>query len=254
MKILVDGEALAHPLEPECGLWSEILPSLIDALHPHGVYFLSRARASAKAFPGTHLLAAPQIDFRISLIEDRRLAALCAEVGIDVFLSTYYSSAGAKLRSTFVATDSTIDRLGEPDTRKSIRRAARLASTLLAVSQKSAEAVCRVCDIPEARVSIADATHPEAFVAAIVDSFVASPEPDTDEVRRAQEEITRLEARQLRAMQETSADKRWQEEMQKRKYPHWIPRIWKAVWNPRRYPQYLTRLERHLVRRSSGNS
>src|SRR5262249_13908778 len=91
-------------------------------------------------FPTTQSLFAPACDYGAALSEDRRLAALCSELAIDVFMSTQYTSAGGSVKSVFVALDSLPKAFEQnPGIRDSGIRAARLAAFHAAASPVAAQ-------------------------------------------------------------------------------------------------------------------
>src|SRR2546425_3778839 len=104
MKILIDGCVFARPDQMEVvEFWRQLIPRLPAHLQEHQVFFLNRTQGPVfQRLEELTNLFAPPVDFSRSAIEDRRLAALCRELGIDVFVSTYNTSAGAQVKSLFV--------------------------------------------------------------------------------------------------------------------------------------------------------
>src|SRR5207244_10607478 len=135
-RILIDTSAPAGSQQGSGAVWQNLLPQVITCLSEHTVYVLNRgSRISPLREGPIFQLDAPVFDFGNSVIEDRRLAALCRELEIDVFLSTYCTSAGAGVRSVFVAIDplrATLSRSRQ--LRSSAIRAAKVASTRVALS------------------------------------------------------------------------------------------------------------------------
>src|SRR5262249_55852609 len=102
--------------------WSSALPQLVTQLQAHRVYLLKRPGYLLQLDESSViLLQAPAYDAQQPVIEDRRLAALCTELEIDVFLSTFHTTAGGRVRSIMVS----------PDSVPNDARVARLASAAL---------------------------------------------------------------------------------------------------------------------------
>ncbi|GET40279.1 hypothetical protein MiSe_50880 [Microseira wollei NIES-4236] len=108
MKILIDGCVFTQNNHTEAiQFWRQLIPPLISQLQGHTIYFLNRS--STPAFPELDWiknLFAPGVDFSNFAIETCRLSALCQELDIDLFISTYNTSAGTQVKSLFL--------LGEP--------------------------------------------------------------------------------------------------------------------------------------------
>ena len=122
MKILVDTLALEKPETSEGRYWSAVLPQLVRQLRAHRLYLLKRPGYVLQFDESSvTVLQAPAYDTRQPVIEDRRLAALCTELEIDVFLSTFCTTAGGRVRSILVS----------PASVPNDARAARLASAAL---------------------------------------------------------------------------------------------------------------------------
>jgi hypothetical protein len=103
MRVLVDAAVFTEPAAPELSnWWRRVLPHVVTNLAGHEVVVLDRG--STVAWPALEVprLCAPAVDRGSPEIEDRRLAALCREIGADLFLSTYRTSAGATVRSLVV--------------------------------------------------------------------------------------------------------------------------------------------------------
>ena len=122
LKILIDTLALEKPETCEGRYWSAVLPQLVTQLRGHRLYLLKRP-GSLLQFDESPVivLQAPAYDTQQPVIEDRRLAALCTELEIDVFLSTFNTTAGGRVRSILVS----------PASVANDSRAARLASAVL---------------------------------------------------------------------------------------------------------------------------
>jgi hypothetical protein len=107
MNILIDGCIF---VEFDQGgvldFWHFAIPRLPSLLPGHTTYLLNRE--PSVRFPGAlglRNLHAPRPEWARSAIEDRRLAALCQELSIDVFVSTCCTSAGGRVSSLFVSTE-----------------------------------------------------------------------------------------------------------------------------------------------------
>ena len=218
MRILIDIDvsALAESGKPESVFWRNALPELVRCLDEHTVYLLSRGSRSVDLH-GTdvHHLNAPTFDVRNSVTEDRRLAALCSELEIDIFLSTFCSSAGTGVRSVFVALDSRFD--------QTATRSAKLAF---------------------ARVSVSSKVSGGAEVARrVVETYSLAPDTDGETVRAAQEALLRAELQRLRALTLRKAENSWNEAM--RGGPL-VRRIFRAITSVNRYPELLRRFRRAM--------
>ena len=204
MKILIDALALAQPKGPEGLYWKTVLPQLLTCLREYEVFVLIRPGYKLKVNPTIHFLQAPAYDSQHPVIEDRRLAALCAELQIDVFLSTFYTTAGGKVRSVLVAP--------------------------VIASDSSA-----------ARLSWPHLQNPttEQIVRALVDDSPAVAE--TVGVQRAEENRLHMEAERLRRNSLEQAQKLWDQAMMPLSA---TKRAFKAIKSVHRYPEYFTRIWR----------
>jgi len=232
VRILIDAIALAYPGEPESWFWKKVLPGLASALDGHDLHLLNRS--SEAVMPGltdVHQLNAFGFDFRNSLTEDRRLAALCRELKADAFVSTYCTSAGAGVRSTLVTLDSPSATLRRhPELEESFLRATKLASAQLTVSENWTAA---------------------QLAAALIDSFSRAGLA-VEEERRREESALCAQAEQLRMIEQRRAEELWQNEVRKRGRTPWAVRVFRAVRNVRRYREYMKRLQFWLGKRSFG--
>lgn len=108
MKIMIDGCVFTQNNHTEAiQFWRQLIPPLISQLQGNTIYFLNRT--STAAFPEVEWiknLFAPAVDFENFAVETCRLSALCQELDIDLFISTYNTSAGTQVKSLFL--------LGEP--------------------------------------------------------------------------------------------------------------------------------------------
>src|SRR5262245_55738076 len=123
----------------------DVLTGLVEDCKHDDVFVLSRGSSRNERFTAMHSLFAPACDYRSGILEDRRLATLCAELAIDVFMSTQYTSAGANVKSVFVALDSMPGTFQQnPDIRDSGIRAAKLAGFHTARSSSAAQHLSQV--------------------------------------------------------------------------------------------------------------
>ncbi|MGO9566321.1 MAG: hypothetical protein ACLP5H_02145 [Desulfomonilaceae bacterium] len=147
MKILVDGCIFSESVPTsDIVFWTAAIPCLAEDFPGHVLYFLNRD--SVKRFQDTTNLKnlwAPRPLWEQAAQEDRRLAALCQELGIEVFVSTYATSAGARVPSLFIAVDmSSFSSDGGADHELvtiSLRRAAKLANRSWEVPQTGSGSV-----------------------------------------------------------------------------------------------------------------
>jgi hypothetical protein len=104
MKILIDGCVFTQNNQTEAiQFWKHLIPHLNAELQGHTIYFLNRSWTPA--FPEIDWLKnlfAPGVDFNNFAIETCRLSALCQELEIDLFVSTYNTSAGTQVKSLLV--------------------------------------------------------------------------------------------------------------------------------------------------------
>jgi hypothetical protein len=146
----------------------------------------------------------PNYEPKHSVAEDRRLAALCAELNIDVFLSTFYTTAGGKVRSILVA----------PEPERSLR-ALRLAS--LRLQNPSTDEI----------------------LTALSRVVNAQPDEETARTREAEEKALRLESERLRKSSLDEAEILWRRAMAPVSP---VKRMLRAVKNVHRYPEYFRKI------------
>ncbi|MFM6118543.1 MAG: hypothetical protein ACKPEO_05235, partial [Sphaerospermopsis kisseleviana] len=107
MKLLIDGAVFSQSQDQKVlDFWQQLIPRLILRLRGAEIYYLNRN--SDLDFPDIttlHNLYAPSVDFSLSALEDRRLACLCRDLQIDVFISTYNTSAGSGVKTLFIDID-----------------------------------------------------------------------------------------------------------------------------------------------------
>jgi len=136
MKILVDGCVFTELRKGKLvNFWTAVLASLSTRQNGISVYFLNREWTSkvSRRLKVINLYA-PEVEWKRSALEDRRLALLCRELGVDVFVSTYYTSAGAQVRSLAVSYDDLVFGHGKTEWQAlSEKRARHLDSATWAV-------------------------------------------------------------------------------------------------------------------------
>lgn len=156
MKLLIDGCIFGLDSHPDhVSFWKQVIPKLIPRLRGFEIYYLNRSKDVMSAVPdfpevkSIHNLFAPLVDFKHSALEDRRLSALCQNLGIDVFVSTFYTSAGNQPKSILIACDPcptlTLENLGFL---LAVQRSARLADGYLSLSLKGLNYLYNNFNIP----------------------------------------------------------------------------------------------------------
>jgi len=148
MNILIDGCVFAYSDYLEIAkFWECLIPRLVASLDGHGVYVLNRYvlnRDANAIFPDLAVknLFAPLPEFDLSGVEVCRLSALCKELNIDVFISSYNTSPGSQAKSLFfveanpsaVAADCPLD---ESYVRLSRQRSLKMADGYFLLSEES---------------------------------------------------------------------------------------------------------------------
>jgi hypothetical protein len=237
----VDLELLAKPASLDHSFWLEALNCVVDRFHPDDLFFLNRPVEQQPRFETINNLFAPNFDLRCSLVEDRRLASLCSELAIDVFMSTQYTSAGANVKSVFVALDSmpkTFEQ--DPDIRESGIRAATLAAFHAAASPSAAQHLSQFAGVgPE---FCRPFKSPRDLPGMIADIHHSTVHPVIHEINCAEEFKTSAEMEQLHTSSDEEAELKWQEARRNAGQLPLVPRLWKAVRSVHRYPEYLRRI------------
>ncbi|MDJ1185085.1 hypothetical protein [Roseofilum casamattae] len=143
MNILIDGCVFAYSDYLEIAkFWESLIPRLVASLEGHRVYVLNRDVNAIFPELAVQNLFAPAPDFDRSSVEVCRLSALCKELDIDVFISSYNTSPGSQAKSLFVlepspsavAADSPLD---ESSVRLSRERSLKMASGYFLLSEES---------------------------------------------------------------------------------------------------------------------
>jgi len=224
MKILIDGCVFTQQGETElCQFWREIIPGLVTRLSEHQVYFLNRASSPAfEEIVGKFKnLVAPPVEFEQFFLEERRLSALCRALGVDVFISTYNTSAGAQVRSLFVAYGwgsdvSLVDRV----VLLSRERVIKFASSYLAIFQNQADNPIATYNLPQDKIRV---IYPETSTGeldweaiavecaiAVENIFNEKLTPEMTAWRMAEEEAASSEAESLQQAIEEAVVKAWE--------------------------------------------
>jgi hypothetical protein len=244
LKILVDTEALIHSGTPEFSFWKVVLPKLVSASNQHVFYILERGGEDNVWDPDAAVvLHAPSCDFDNHVIEDRRLAALCAELEVETFISTFYTSAGASVNSVFVAVDGfdgSIHR--NRKLRRAAVRAAKLASTRIAVSDRAAGHVTALSGLAPNH-TMSSSMNPAGSAAVIARAFYCATRAEVQMVRDSQENALTAESHRLRKISERKFVAAWN---RARAGGPLLLRIMKAIVNVRRYPEFIRRTRRSL--------
>jgi hypothetical protein len=227
MKILVDGSVFTELRRGKLvNFWTAVLTSLSTRQNSISVYLLNRELSSKFARLANVInLYAPQVEWERSALEDRRLALLCKELGVDVFVSTYYTSAGAQVRSLAVSYDDLVF-WQDPKTEwqaLSEKRARNLACATWIVPNywrwEKASAVTQFID----------------KLYAAHDTPLSAKELER---RALEEDLTIHQANALRAVAIQSAGTSAHHKNRKAPTTSFVPRLFKAVARPRCYPEY----------------
>jgi hypothetical protein len=208
-KLLIDGSIFSQiGQEKSAECWRQIIPRLPLRLRGHEIYYLNRS--GTPDFPDTKGLInlfAPKVDFGISAIEDRRLAALCRELGVQVFLSTFNTSAGAEVNTLCVEWDFQPDYYQKkPDVLAAKQRCLRMASSILALRQNEVSLMCRTLNILMDRILCIYTdgdTQPDWTVISntiakiILQLPTCTLDPEVSQIRAIEDKKTRAKAESL---------------------------------------------------------
>jgi len=248
LKILVDTEALVHSGTPEFSFWKVVLPKLVSAANQQVFYILGRGGENNVWDPDAAIvLHAPSFDFDNHVIEDRRLAALCAELEVETFISTFYTSAGASVNSVFVAVDGLEGSIrGNRKLRKAAVRAAKLASTRIAVSDRAAAHVITLSGLAPNHTMLPTmnpALNPVGTAAVISRALYCATRAEVQMVRDSQENALKTESQRLRKISERKFVEAWN---RARAGGPLLLRIIRAIVKVQRYPEFMNRFRRSL--------
>ncbi|WP_235006738.1 methyltransferase domain-containing protein [Calothrix rhizosoleniae] len=205
MKILIDGVAFSQAQDQKAiDFWQQLMPRLTLRLKGENIYYLNRN--SDIDFPdltSLHNLYAPSVDYSLSALEDRRLASLCRELNIDVFISTYNTSAGSGVKTLFIDLGNSDD----VNIVSSKQRSLRFTSFYLAIYQENIKELQKYVNLASENIQAiyADSNHELDWIT--VANFVAKTtinlsayqlSQEVARIQLAEEEATQAEALQLR--------------------------------------------------------
>ena len=211
MKILIDGAVFSQQQDQTAiYFWQQLIPRLILRLRKEDIYYLNRnSDLDFPALSTLHNLYTPSIDFSLSALEDRRLANLCRDLEIDLFISTYNSSAGSGVRTLFIDIEKGLDFDYSDDFSiiSSKQRSIRFSSCYLTIYQEKINNLPNYVNLPFENIQAiyTDSDHEIDWIT--VANFVAKIAINltqykiTEAIARiqlAEEEATQAEALQLR--------------------------------------------------------
>jgi hypothetical protein len=237
MNILIDGCILAELDQGSVReFWRASIPRLPSLLPGHIIYLLNREPdARLPAVPGLRNLNAPAPEWAHPALEDRRLAALCQELGIDVFVSTCGTSAGGQVRSLFVSTEALTG--SQEDTQKEAlaSESARRANGLATWRWTAPNGVKDVINLTE------------QLAEALIHAGTCEMPLDAQILRAAEEELTARQANELREAELRrfiAADQAYHEGLAHRaQSPQGVVRrLYWALRQPYRYREYAIRM------------
>ena len=233
MNILIDGYVFARQDKTELHqFWNQVIPKIVNRLQNDQLYFLNRT--STPIFQGISSkfknLFAPLVDFEKSALEDRRLAALCQELDINIFISTYYTSAGTVVKSVFILCDKFSSNIFETDYHISLsrQRAIKMASSYIAVFRDEVDNFRATYKILENRIWVVHTTVTntevdwekiaEQCAIAIQNIFDEKLSPEVITSHIAEEEAVKYEASSLTQDIEKAALDLWETERKPQSY------------------------------------
>lgn len=265
MKILIDGCIFVQPNQAEAILfWKQVIPLLIAQLQEDRIYFLNRT--SIPAFPDLaqlNNLFAPKVDFEQFAIETCRLSALCKELEVDLFISTYNTSAGSQVKTLFVLGNQPLltDAQGEDKILSSKARAIKMASGYLILSQEDTKIPEYLgilkqkptwLGLPESIASLHTLsestwqTLASKFAIALRELFNYNPTAEVITQLKAEDELIKSEVLHIRLLAEESAKANAVYPNYKPvKYPilarylMYLSWAYQALKKPGKYPKYL---------------
>ena len=165
MKIFIDGAVLSQKQDQKAiDFWQQLIPRLTLRLRGEDIYYLNRnPDLDFPEIETLHNLYAPSVDFSLSALEDRRLACLCRDLKINVFITTYNTSAGSGVNTLFIDIDNYLDLNKSNDLTIIIskERSLRFTSFYLAVYQETIERLQKYVSFPSENVQFiyADPSH-----------------------------------------------------------------------------------------------
>lgn len=247
MRILVDNEVLAHPSTPEYSFWKAVLPELLLLPGEHQFYLLQRSPADDLRNSGIATVNAPPFDFKNSIIEDRRLAALNAELQTDAFVSTFYTTAGASVKSVFIAIDQLADTVqANSQIRTAGIRAAKLSSVQIAVSEQAATDLRDLTTPTNLTQIMAGPLNSKDAAETIAKALQSIPSRAAEDTRSTEELVLQRQLQQIRINSENLAEKLWRRAKSGGPLP---VRIGRAIISVQRYPEFIRRFQRAVASR-----
>ncbi|WP_255427214.1 methyltransferase domain-containing protein [Sphaerospermopsis sp. LEGE 00249] len=211
MKLLIDGAVFSQVQDEKAiDFWQQLIPRLILRLRGTEIYYLNRN--SDLDFPDIstlHNLYAPSVDFSLSALEDRRLACLCRDLQIDVFISTYNTSAGSGIKTLFIDIEKGLDFDYSDDFPiiSSKQRSLRYTSCYLAIYQEKTISLQNYVNLPSENIQFIYTNSEHEIDWITVANFVAKSTikltqyqltKELAHIQLAEEEATQAEALQLR--------------------------------------------------------
>jgi len=211
MKLLIDGAVFSQKQDQQAiDFWQQLIPRLILRLRGDHIYYLNRnPDLDFPEITTFHNLYTPLVDYSLSALEDRRLASLCRDLEIDVFISTYNTSAGSGIKTLFVDTEHGLDFDYSDDFPiiSSKQRSLRFTSCYLTIYQEKINNLQNYVNLPSENIRIiyTDSHHELDWIA--VANFVAKTvinlttyqiSQEIAHIQLAEEEATQSEALQLR--------------------------------------------------------
>lgn len=239
MNILIDGCIFAEQHENDTvAFWTVAVPALAAELDEHCLYFLNRE--FVHRFPDRRNLknlCAPRVDWARSALEDRRVTALCSELEIDVFVSTYNTSAGTRVRSLFVPTEQALSTLLADN---------HVVDPVALSAKRAANMACQRWIIPP--FDHRDMPELVRQLVRVLCEVAECELSDDDNARRAaEEELVITQASLLRQIAQQEMLARHQARLeqqtdQARSAANPVRRVYLALRQPRRYPEYAARI------------
>lgn len=283
MKILIDGCVFTqHNQTTAILFWKKLIAALVFQLQGEQIYFLNRT--SNLALPdvdGLKNLFSPDVDFEQSALEHCRLSALCKELEVDSFISTYNTSIGFPAKSMLL-----LGKMLQPTSKKkdsiwiSRQRAIKMACGYLFLDQSAAESLkttgiwngdlqsesegnrvfyCIDKNPDLERWSESD-WHDVAKQLSLGLQELGNRQLSTEVLAQvqAEDEAAKVRSQQVKLKAEEAVkthaiypnyDPNFSQKSST--YPTRKVRIYNALKQPRRYPEYVTRLYQWLAKKVS---
>lgn len=275
MKILIDGCVFTQLNQTETlQFWRQVIPPLVSQLQGHQIYFLNRTQSAAFPEIGScKNLFAPVVDFENFATETCRLSALCKELDIDLFISTYNTSAGSQAKSLFVLGEqlSQANFVGEDAVLISRQRAIKMACGYLILYLDAAQTLDAMGILKQDRVWLAYSSEKPSLESLIkIDEkavakgleialhqlFDYKPTAEVMTQLKAQEEAVKAEAMQIKLLAEEAVKDKvmypnYKPEKPKKfaRYFMYVSWIYQALKQPGKYPKYLSKIYQLLMQK-----